>query len=269
LRFIARKSLTSDTEGTLSGLQSLVNGASTPAAEAARLWRARSSGAKRKKAFVEVRSLLKEMSSGRQRCMYCEDSEGTDIDHFCPKSRYPDVAFVWANYFHACSHCNSNEKRSDFPLDPAGKALLLDPSVDDPYDHIAFVPQTGQFQGVTERGETTVEVFGLQRRETLQHGRQDAWRQMSALVREYRRASNAKDAASRAWFNTTCAMRWPIAHRFLRRLPSLSVLLQRIGSGRALAGRLRPPRQAHGSEHEHGGDIHVGLSDPAPASPDA
>jgi uncharacterized protein (TIGR02646 family) len=175
-----------------------VNGASTPAAEAARLWRARSSGAKRKKAFVEVRSLLKEMSSGRQRCMYCEDSEGTDIDHFCPKSRYPDVAFVWANYFHACSHCNSNEKRSDFPLDPAGKALLLDPSVDDPYDHIAFVPQTGQFQGVTERGETTVEVFGLQRRETLQHGRQDAWRQMSALVREYRRASNAKDATAKA-----------------------------------------------------------------------
>lgn len=32
---------------------------------------------------------LAEMAPGHQRCMYCGDSQGTDIDHFEPKSLAP------------------------------------------------------------------------------------------------------------------------------------------------------------------------------------
>ena len=125
--------------------------------------------------------------------MYCEDSEGTDIDHHRPKSAFPEHCFRWPNYLLACSHCNSNEKRTQYPLDSRGQPFLLDPSVDDPYAHIAFVPELGRFEGVTKRGKRTVKVFGLNRRENLEIGRRDTWTVMSALLRDYARARTAHD----------------------------------------------------------------------------
>jgi uncharacterized protein (TIGR02646 family) len=133
------------------------------------------------------------MASGRERCMYCEDSAGTDIEHFYPKSMYPSRCFRWHNYLLACSHCNSNEKRTQFPLDSDNAPVLLDPTKDDPYEHIAFVPETGQFQGVTPQGEETVTVFGLNRRQILEQGRRNAWTELNALFRDYAAAVRAKD----------------------------------------------------------------------------
>ena len=62
-------------------------------AKAERLWKN-----KRGAAWDEIRETLRAMASGRQRCMYCEDSEGTDIEHFYPKATYPQYAFDWDNY---------------------------------------------------------------------------------------------------------------------------------------------------------------------------
>jgi hypothetical protein len=73
--------------------------------------------------------------------------------------------------------------------------LLLDPTVDDPYDHIAFVPETGQYQGLTQRGEQTVRVFGLNRRGDLERGRRNVWTELSALFLAYQRARRARDTA--------------------------------------------------------------------------
>jgi aspartate/methionine/tyrosine aminotransferase len=80
-------------------------------------------------------------------------------------------------------------------LDPNGKPLLLDPASDDPYEHIVFVPETGQFQGITRKGERTVEVFGLNRRQVLERGRRTTWTTLNALFRECAAAVRAKDDA--------------------------------------------------------------------------
>lgn len=116
------------------------------AEEAARLWKLQG------KAFKEIRAVLGQMASGIKRCMYCEDSKGIAIEHFRPKRDYPLQAFVWLNYLLACTECNSNYKRTQFPLDGLGNPLLLDPSdpSDDPLDHLAFSPSTGQFEPQTE-----------------------------------------------------------------------------------------------------------------------
>lgn len=139
------------------------------AAEVERLWQQRSN-----RAFQEIRGALEAMASGLVRCMYCEDSLGTDIEHFHPKRLYPAHAFEWSNYLLACSHCNSNEKRTLFPLDEHGQSLLIDPTVDDPSEHLLLSPTTGRFGHLTRKGEESIKVFGLSR-ETLETGRKDAW----------------------------------------------------------------------------------------------
>lgn len=120
--------------------------------------------------------------------MYCEDNLGTDIDHFRPKAKHRGSTFVWSNFLLACSHCNSNEKRSLFPLDASGQPLLVDPSVDDPVMHLALVPETGWFAPHTTKGTETEKVFGLNRREELTQGRADAWAHLERLVEDVGRA---------------------------------------------------------------------------------
>ncbi len=100
---------------------------STKVAEAKRLWIF-----KNNRAFREIRTILRRMCSGLERCMYCEGSQATDIEHFFPKSKYPFYAFKWENFLLTCRTCNSEFKGDTFPLDESGGPLLIDPTRDDP-----------------------------------------------------------------------------------------------------------------------------------------
>ena len=77
--------------------------------------------------------------------MYCSDSRGTDIEHFRPKSDYPAQAFRWANLLLCCSACG-RVKGTRFPLDHEGQPLFIDPTVDDPWAHLNFLPETGALE---------------------------------------------------------------------------------------------------------------------------
>ncbi len=158
-----------------------------PQAEAARLWRYQNN-----KTFREIREALARMASGLERCMYCEDSEGTDIEHFWPKAAYPERAFDWLNYLIACAHCNSNSKRDQFPLDATGDPLLVNPTEEDPLDHLAFSPSTGLLHPLSPKGEPSIHVFGLNR-VTLTQGRLDAWTALQHLLVGYARCREQAD----------------------------------------------------------------------------
>ena len=119
----------------------------------------------------EIRELLQDMAPAIQRCMYCLDSQGTDIDHFQPKALAPLRTFDWLNHLLACSFCNSNAKREAYPRDEeTGECLLLDPSIDDPADHLKLLPASGKYDGLTAKGCKSITVFDLNR-ETLRRGR--------------------------------------------------------------------------------------------------
>lgn len=184
MRRVLRKDLATKTLAYLEAQSKRVQEAKDPSGEVAVRWkRARST-----KSFQPVRDELSRMSHGRDRCMYCEDSLGTDIEHFYPKASFPERAFVWDNYLLACRHCNSNQKRDAFPLDAAGQPLLIDPSVDEPRDHLTFSPSTGEFRAKTEKGKASVEVFGLNdtaRGPRLADGRRDAVLGLKALLLEF------------------------------------------------------------------------------------
>lgn len=153
-----------------------------------RLWKQQ-----RNRAFEEIRETLAAMASGLVRCMYCEDSQGTDIEHFRPRRRYPEQAFDWNNYLLACSHCNSNQKRDQFPLDERGQPLLIDPTAEDPGEHLVLTTSSGKFYQLTPKGEASIRVFGLDR-DLLEKGRKSTWDGLVlALIPRYAEARRRGD----------------------------------------------------------------------------
>lgn len=179
MRKIKRRPLSAHANTVLAGRQTLVASHPDPKARAHKLWQQRNN-----KAFREIREVLSEMATGRNRCMYCEDSEGTDIEHFYPKSSYPDRAYLWDNYLLACSKCNSNYKRSQFPLRRNRKPMLIDPTKENPATHLTFTPTTGSFFGKTSRGRRSITIYGLDRG-TLRQGRHDTWISLCNLIPRY------------------------------------------------------------------------------------
>lgn len=121
-----------------------------------------------------VRALLEQMAHGPKRCMYCEDSLGTDIDHFEPIALAPLRAFDWSNHLLACSFCNSNAKRQLYPCDGDGNCLLIDPTVDDPAEHLVLLLASGEYDHLTLKGSETIRVFDLNRADLVK-GRRSAF----------------------------------------------------------------------------------------------
>jgi hypothetical protein len=128
-----------------------------------------------------IRDHLIRMAPGVQRCMYCGDSLATDIDHFEPIREFPAGTFTWPNHLLACSYCNSNAKRDLFPRDDTGTPLLIDPTRDDPAEHLRLVLRTGVYRPLSAKGTQSIRVFGLNRAD-LTRGREVAFATRAAVL---------------------------------------------------------------------------------------
>lgn len=135
-----------------------------------------------------VKAHLKQMAGGRERCMYCSDSAGTDIEHFWPKSVYPERMFRWLNMLLCCTGCGRDCKGSKFPLDK-GQPALLDPTVDDPWEFLDFSPATGilfarmsRNGSTTVKGTETVRVFQFAKRDAVTLGYQRSFRRIRKVI---------------------------------------------------------------------------------------
>ncbi|MDH6129223.1 HNH endonuclease [Kitasatospora sp. GP82] len=166
--------------------------APAPKTKAQDLW---SNTTVRTHVHAPLRELLSDMAAGRERCMYCGDNQGTDIDHFEPIARHPLRAFDWTNHVLACSLCNSRLKRSVFPLDADGTPLLIDPTGEDPSPHLRLVLAVGQYYPLTPRGQVTVDLFNLNRA-ILTKGRVNAYRVTKACIAQWTAATAHDDHES-------------------------------------------------------------------------
>ncbi len=118
--------------------------------------------------------VLQKMAGPCQRCMYCGDSHGTDIEHFWPKNPHSDRLFRWPNYLLGCTECG-RFKGNNFPLDQQQSPLLIDPTAEEPWQFLDFDPVTGnivaRFDTATNdwkpKGTETVKVLHLDCREAL------------------------------------------------------------------------------------------------------
>jgi uncharacterized protein (TIGR02646 family) len=143
------------------------------------------------KAMGDVQSALRQMMGRRERCIYCLDSHGSDIEHFRPKAPFPERMFSWPNLLLCCAECG-RYKGDRFPLQ-GEQPLLIDPTQEDPWRHIDFDLDTGnltarydpQASAYSRKGERTVEILKLDRREALAAGHIKTWRRLSKIVRGY------------------------------------------------------------------------------------
>ncbi len=129
-------------------------------------------------------------ASSNNKCWYCErmvEAKYEPVEHWRPKTKaqrgqphpthgYWWLAWSWENLLFTCIDCNS-AKGIHFPLAPASIALqveemppgkeqplLLNPTVDDPLDHIEFRREKDDRWkpfGKTEMGWKTIRVLQL------------------------------------------------------------------------------------------------------------
>jgi uncharacterized protein (TIGR02646 family) len=131
------------------------------------------------------------MMGKRERCMYCLDSHGSDIEHFRPKATFPKRMFRWRNLLLCCTECG-RFKGIQFPLQ-GKRPLLIDPSKEEPWRYLDFDPDTGnviarfdlQAGTYSPKGEKTEEILQLDRREALAAGYQKTYRRLCKKVQRF------------------------------------------------------------------------------------
>lgn len=121
----------------------------------------------------QVKDSLKIMFSGK--CAYCE-SHITHIgyghiEHFRPKSKFPDLCFEWDNLLLGCEICNGKEYKGDkFPESTDGGPFInpVDENPDEFFD-FEFDPETGTANVIPKdrRALTTEDMLGLNRPELV------------------------------------------------------------------------------------------------------
>jgi uncharacterized protein (TIGR02646 family) len=78
-----------------------------------------------KDCYQGLRQVLSAMTQGR--CSFCDGSVGSEsretVEHFRPKSLFPNLAYTWANLFICCDVCQGKGDRFD--------ELLLKPDEQD------------------------------------------------------------------------------------------------------------------------------------------
>ncbi len=139
-----------------------------------------------------IARVLRRMAGKRERCMYCEDSRGTDIEHFWPKRRYPGRAFRWLNLLWACAGCN-RAKGARFPRDAAGDPLLIDPTAVDPWDYLFYDLETDELTARWDprtgeehpRGLQTLKTLATLRHQAVAEGRRRTRRNLQRAVQTF------------------------------------------------------------------------------------
>jgi uncharacterized protein (TIGR02646 family) len=155
-------------------------------------YRATWKGQRQTASMRRIAQILAGMTGPRQRCMYCEDSRGTDVEHFRPQALFKDQVFVWLNMLWMCSGCNRS-KGNRFPCDPSGNTLLIDPTAEDPWDFLFFDPMTGEITARWDRetaledpkGQTLLAIFSPLRHQAVTEGRRRAFRNLRRAVRSF------------------------------------------------------------------------------------
>jgi uncharacterized protein (TIGR02646 family) len=151
--------------------------------------------------------------------MYCEDSLASEVEHFRPKTFYPDLVFSWINYLYSCGPCNRikrshfrilvepsrhidlSRRRADDVVKPRdGSPMLIDPRRDDPLQYLSldlidtfwFVPRHIEGTHERARAEYTIELLKLNERDFLPLARQEAYAGYRARLGEYVHARNTE-----------------------------------------------------------------------------
>ncbi len=133
-----------------------------------------------------VRDAVRALSGDR--CAWCEAALGTrlQVEHYLPQEHFTNLRFCWENFLPSCEACNkakktwipkelegrplidpvlaTGESTDGIPYEPAAVLgpitdRFLEPTLDDPAEHLAFEPASISFRAKTPIGERTAALF--------------------------------------------------------------------------------------------------------------
>jgi uncharacterized protein (TIGR02646 family) len=155
----------------------------------------------------KIRLTLLEMSN--HCCAYCGvkiDNTSMDVDHYLPSSEFPYLAYCWDNLLPTCKKCNQNMKSDFCPQSLRTKKIveqilseqlehdliydkayllssiaqddrLIEPSYDNPEEHLAFNPEFYFYESRTKIGSVTNVKFFKHKEVACE------WEKLSRFVR--------------------------------------------------------------------------------------
>jgi len=99
------------------------------------------------------------------KCCFCEckvDEEGKypEVEHFHPKSLYPNEVILWKNLLPICSRCNKKKSNHDTKKEP-----IVHPIRNAPKEHLIL--KDSRLYGISPLGKKTVAVVYLNDRKRL------------------------------------------------------------------------------------------------------
>lgn len=129
-----------------------------------------------------LKEALLEMTHSK--CSYCEckinvESKDVTIDHFKPKSLYPELVVEWENLFPVCLRCNREKSDCD--------EILLNPCENEPKDFIALSKQNPfRLKGIDEFGigKKTISKIALNDPERVMVERMTQWEDIHQKLEE-------------------------------------------------------------------------------------
>jgi len=105
------------------------------------------------------------------RCAYCErpedymgGEEAFEVEHFKPKSKFPQLDCVYTNLYYACRGCNAYKWETWPSEDQLAQGMhFADPCEQDPYLHHLLETEDGSVKGTTPCGIYTAAHIRLHR----------------------------------------------------------------------------------------------------------
>lgn len=189
----------------------------------------------------ELAERLRALFCGK--CAYCEVQAARDVEHFYPKSLFPERMYRWDNLLFACKNCNT-DKGDRFNFE-GGRPLLLDPCdpAHDPADYFTWDLVTGRPRVTTDparrpRADETLQVLGNLRDEGLAEARR-------ALVRDFKfflllaGEETPTSAEAVSWLRELLAPQQPY-RSVLRQLARDPALGPALAAARARSAQLGP-----------------------------
>ncbi len=101
----------------------------------------------------------------KEHCAYCDtffESSPVTIDHFQPKSKFPELAFTWSNLFPCCGLCQQRlDTFSDLLLKPDEANYNFERYFYFDVDNFKIIPNPAASNKDQERARVTIDLFQL------------------------------------------------------------------------------------------------------------
>lgn len=122
-------------------------------------------------------------------CAYTElrldpNSSTSHIDHYRKRSLFPELTFEYRNLMVSCNLEFCSAKYKDKIIVPEDYKLLLNPTTDNPVDHLTYnftgkiIPRKGSV-----KGDKTIRLFNLNHRALMEHRKAIAYALLSPRYR--------------------------------------------------------------------------------------